>query len=298
MENGRVFNYKGKTLVQVAQGDCTCWNCIVSQNKELQNLCKQCGSTVRKDGEDVMYLDFLEFVDKSIGVLNTLAELYPQKTLENVLVQLKAVKKEYGKGGGKDISDEDIEDDNSKVDLGLPSGLLWATCNVGATSPEHAGRYFAWGEKRGNTNNELKELYQPFNWASYNMGNIASISSDLTLEWDAAYVNLGGKWRMPTKDEYQELIDNCVVIWTENYYGKGVNGWTFKSKINKKSVFFPAAGYCNNSTASSIGTYGRYWSASCYDEGDALCFNFNSMKVYMYHQPRYYGFPVRGVCER
>ena len=97
MENGRVFHYKGKTLVQLAQGECTCEDCVVSKYEDLQGLCQKCGSTVRKDGKDVMYLDFLVFVEKAINVLEALTSLYPQKTLENVLVQLKAVKSECDK---------------------------------------------------------------------------------------------------------------------------------------------------------------------------------------------------------
>ena len=75
----------------------TCENCAVSQIKELQNICKKCGSTVRKDKEDVVYLDFPNFLGRAIDILNVLSGLYPQKTLENVAEQLRAVKKEYDK---------------------------------------------------------------------------------------------------------------------------------------------------------------------------------------------------------
>ena len=100
------------------------------------------------------------------------------------------------------------------VDLGLPSGTLWATCNVGATSPEQAGLYFVWGETTGYTAEQVASGVRAFKSGSY---KAASISADLTLEQDAAHVNLGGDWRMPTKDEWRELIDNCNVVWTDDY---------------------------------------------------------------------------------
>ena len=148
------------------------------------------------------------------------------------------------------------------VDLGLPSGLKWATCNVGASSPEEYGLYFAWGETIGYTANDVTSKVRAFSSKVYKAGPAASISADLTLEQDAAHVNLGGNWRMPTKAECQELINNCNVVWTDNYNGTGVVGKVFTSKINGNSVFFPAAGYCSYSTVSSVVSDGFYWSAS------------------------------------
>lgn len=92
------------------------------------------------------------------------------------------------------------------VDLGLPSGLLWATCNVGASSPEQAGLYFAWGETTGYTAEQVARGERLFFQGTY---GARYIEDNLTLEQDAAHVNLGGDWRMPTKAEFQELIDNC-----------------------------------------------------------------------------------------
>ena len=100
------------------------------------------------------------------------------------------------------------------VDLGLPSGTLWATCNVGATSPEQAGLYFAFGETTGFTAEQVENEIRKFDFASY---TASSVSGNLTLEQDAAHVNLGGDWRMPTKAECQELLNKCNVMWTKNY---------------------------------------------------------------------------------
>ena len=182
------------------------------------------------------------------------------------------------------------------VDLGLPSGLKWATCNVGASSPEQAGRYFAWGETKGYTGEQVNYGRRYFDSESY---KAASISADLTLKQDAAHVNLGGNWRMPTKAEYQELIDNCTSTWTTNYNGTGVKGRIFTSKTNGNSVFFPASSYCYLSVVDE-GSGGEYWAASWVPSNEATnCawyFNFDSgSTVELVYNDRYYGRSVRGV---
>ena len=186
----------------------------------------------------------------------------------------------------------DIKIKYEYVDLGL--SVKWATCNVGATSPEQTGLYFAWGETTGYTAEQVKRGVRKFNSASY---TASAISTDLTLEQDAAHVNLGGNWRMPTYDECQELIDNCNVVWTDDYNGTGIKGRTFTSKVNGKSVFFPAAGGCHDSTVGSVGSYGNYWSASWYSSSDAWRLDFYSRSQNLGNYLRYYGRSVRGVCK-
>lgn len=180
------------------------------------------------------------------------------------------------------------------VDLGLPSGLKWATCNVGASSPEQTGLYFAWGETTGYTDEQVTSGVRLFNYGSY---TASSISTDLKPEQDAAHVNLGGNWRMPTDDEFQELIDNCNVVWTDDYNGTGVKGRVFTSKTNGNLVFFPAAGSCGNSSVGSVGSDGYYWSASCYSSSYAWRLRFYSGSRSLSYYYRYYGYSVRGVCE-
>ena len=180
------------------------------------------------------------------------------------------------------------------VDLGLPSGTLWATCNVGATSPEQAGLYFAFGETKGFTAEQVPGV-RAFNSASY---TASEISADLTLEQDAVHVNLGGDWRMPTKDEWRELLDNCNVVWTDDYNGTGVKGRIFISKINWNSVFFPTAGLCFNSSVGCVGLYGLYWSASWANLYFAWYLYFDSGHQVLDDYDRYYGYSVRGVCKR
>ena len=184
------------------------------------------------------------------------------------------------------------------VDLGMTWETLWATCNVGETSPEQAGLYFAWGETVGATAEPVENGERSFGELSYKSRPTASISTDLELEEDAAHVNLGGNWRMPTKDEWQELIDNCNVVWTKNYNRTGVAGRVFTSKINGNSVFFPAAGYCRNSSVRLVGSYGYCWSASWYSSSSAWALSFHSGSQDLYYYGRYYGYSVRGVCKR
>ena len=183
------------------------------------------------------------------------------------------------------------------VDLGLPSGLKWATYNLGATSPEEYGLYFAWGETTGYTGEQVTSGVKTFTKDEYNRGPAASISADLTLEQDAAHVNMGGNWRMPTKDECQELLDNCDDSWTDNYNGTEVAGWVLTSKVNGKSVFFPAAGNCSNSKVLGVGSNGEYQSAmwDSYSTDLSWFLSFGSMSHSVSSSVRYQGRSVRGV---
>ena len=191
--------------------------------------------------------------------------------------------------------------ESTPVDLGL--SVKWAAGNVGATSPEDYGLYFAWGETTGFTAEQVEKGVRKFDQDSY---KASAISDNLTLEQDAAHVNLGGNWRMPTKAEFQELIDNCDVAWTDDYNGAevegrilftGVKGRIFTSKINGNSVFFPAAGYCYSSSVNGVGSSGNYWSASWDSPSYAWYLGFHSGYQYVDYYRRCYGRSVRGVCE-
>ena len=133
---------------------------------------------------------------------------------------------------------------------------------MGATSPEQAGLYFAWGETQGYTGEQVEASVRTFDEDTYLAGSAASISTDLTLEQDAAHVNLGGDWRMPTKAEFEELSNNCTFTWTDDYNGTGVTGDVITSKTNGNSIFLPASGFCNYSSVDRVGSGGYYWSAS------------------------------------
>ena len=132
------------------------------------------------------------------------------------------------------------------VDLGLPSGLKWATCNVGASSPSEYGNYYAWGEV------EPKESYTQQNCLTWGQ-EIGDISGN--PQYDAARANWGGTWRMPTKIEFDELINNCTWTWTNE---GGNNGWRVTGP-NGNSIFFPAAGYRYGTSLYNAGSYGYCW---------------------------------------
>ena len=147
------------------------------------------------------------------------------------------------------------------MDLGLPSGLKWATCNVGADSPEEFGDYYAWGEIKP------KESYIEDNYIAYTT-NLEDISGD--VNYDAARANWGGDWRMPTIDEWKELVENCAIhSATENE----TKGFKFTSKKNGNSIFIPAAGY-NASLEREVGQYGRYWSSTHNMGNTEMAYNF------------------------
>ena len=192
------------------------------------------------------------------------------------------------------------------VDLGLPSGTLWATCNVGANSPEEYGDYFAWGETTTKTT---------YNWSTYlycngsyrtmtkycsnsNYGYNGFIDNLTTLEAtdDAATVNWGYAWRTPTKDEFDELNNNCTVTWiTQN----GINGRLFTSNINGNSIFLPAAGIRDGSGFNHVGIRGQYWSSSLDTnyQDNVMFLHLHSGNYVVESGHRYYGRSVRPVYQ-
>ena len=147
----------------------------------------------------------------------------------------------------------------------MPSGTLWATCNIGANSPEEYGDYFAWGETAPKDdynwsnykwcNGTLNTLTMYSTRSSYGYKGFVDNKTVLDPEDDAACVNWGSSWRMPTTEQEQELYDNCPSIWTTL---NGVNGRLFTGP-NGNTMFLPAAGIWSNSI-SREGLEGYYWS--------------------------------------
>lgn len=195
--------------------------------------------------------------------------------------------------------------DVQAVDLGLPSGIKWASCNVGAEKPEDYGNYYAWGEVLP------KEDYS---WATYKYANGASDKltkycndaskgdngftdnkTTLEPEDDAAHVNWGGSWRMPTDAEWQELRAKCT--WKRTMKN-GISGYQVTSQKNSNSIFLPAAGFRYDTYLSNVGYYGNYWSSSLYAGSPygAWYLNFDSRLVDRYYFNRNHGHSVRPVC--
>ncbi len=183
------------------------------------------------------------------------------------------------------------------IDLGLPSGLLWAETNVGAETETEYGDYFAWGETVANKTDYSWDTYK-YGDSSYNITKYNSSDKKTTLDKkdDAAYVKWGrSSCRMPTSDEFEELLnsDNCTWTWTNG-------GYKVKSLSNGNSIFLPASGYRRGSNLSNQGSHGYYWSST-------LNSSYRSSAYYLYFDSsnhfvndinyRYNGFPVRPVAE-
>lgn len=189
------------------------------------------------------------------------------------------------------------------VNMGLPSGLLWAECNLGATTPDGYGNYYAWGETTTKSDyswstyrygSGIRRLTKYCDNSSYGLNGFTDNLTTLQSGDDAATAVLGNGARMPTKAEWQELLDNTTTTWTTQ---NGVYGRKFTA-ANGNSLFLPAAGcYCEDSQPSSVGRYGFYWSSSLYESRpcSALYLYFDSGQTSVYENPRCNGFAVRAV---
>ena len=206
---------------------------------------------------------------------------------------------DYGLAYGENLS---FTTEHEYVDLGLPSGTLWATCNVGASTPEDYGDYFAWGETQPKDeyswstyqycNGSETTLTKYCNKSIYGYNGFTDNLTTLMMEDDAATANWGADWRTPTQIEWQELLDNTTSIWTTQ---NGVNGQLFTA-ANGNSLFLPAAGFRHGSDLYDAGNYGYLWSTSLdtvYPH-QACCFILNSGD-YMISSNRDYGRSVRPV---
>ena len=208
------------------------------------------------------------------------------------------------------------------VDLGLPSGTLWATCNVGASKPEEYGLYYQWGDTQGYSSDTSDGRY--FDWkdgsgnvtykwcngtetslTKYNTNSSYGTVDNKTVldpEDDAAHVPLGGNWRMPTYAEWTELRENCTWTWTSDYNGTGVAGrivTSNKDGYTDKSIFLPAAGFRGGDDLSDAGSFGYYWSSSLSsdDPSGAYYVIFYSGGVGRKYGGRCYGLSIRPVQE-
>lgn len=192
------------------------------------------------------------------------------------------------------------------VDLGV--SVKWASCNVGAASPEEFGDYFAWGETSPKNGFEWSDYkyrvsgnqYSDVVFSKYNTRSDHGVVDDmvrLEADDDAAVRNWGGTWRMPTPKEWSELVDKCIWTWSEQ---GGRYGYVVTSKKNGRSIFLPAAGSWLGDTSSEMDESGLYWS-SCLENDShpthAYSVNFSSLGIGRNSVARYSGLSVRPVTE-
>ena len=176
-------------------------------------------------------------------------------------------------GTGCSSSEESVSgqlEGHNYVDLGLPSGTLWATCNLGANQPEENGAYYAWGETSPKSE---------FEWTNYKYGNGEAESRIKMTKYcshekkgavdniqlldstdDAASATWNGKWRIPTKEEWEELLDGCTWEWVKNYKGSGLDMKKGTSKSNGKTILFPFSGYYNGTAF--FNNSSAFWSST------------------------------------
>ncbi len=153
------------------------------------------------------------------------------------------------------------------VDLGLPSGTLWATCNLGAKKPSDYGYYIYWGETDQRSNYSLSgnQLYDK-DIPTMRASGIIDQYFNLTSRYDAATVLWGNDWRMPTSDEFNELLRYCTYLWTEV---NGSNGIMFTSSKNGHQIFLPCAGMKRDNEDVMVGTKGYYIGATAHGDNTA-----------------------------
>ena len=184
------------------------------------------------------------------------------------------------------------------IDLGLPSGKKWADMNVGATSETGYGTYFAWAATASQA--DYSQANAPYYSGSAYTKYTGSDYTMLQRGDDAATVNWGSNWRMPTDTELQELIDNTTKEWKTNYNGTGVNGYLVTSKTNGNSIFLPAAGWYNGTELRSASQGGNYWMSTVVTSNVSCGYSLNFYSTS--HAPykdngdtRYVGFSIRPV---
>ncbi|MBO7281335.1 MAG: hypothetical protein J6V00_09275 [Bacteroidaceae bacterium] len=172
---------------------------------------------------------------------------------------------------------------NDAIDLGLPSRLKWASCNIGASSPEECGDYFAWGEI------DPKSNYSEFNSITHKK-RMKSIIGD--GNYDVATAKLGKSWYTPSSADFEELINNCTWEWTTV---NDVNGYKVTGP-NGNSIFLPATGYRDVTSYSNDGKSGEYWSSTPHkDTQYSYYFCYTADGYYTFWNCRYVGRCVRPV---
>ena len=225
--------------------------------------------------------------------------------------------KDYILNEGFKLGKNKVDTEDDAVDLDLPSGTLWCKYNVGAkpgsTAESWYGDYFMWGDIKYVTNKECD--WKNYKWCNNNDESLSKYCYKsktnfwdgkgnpdnklvLDLEDDMANANMKGDWKMPTKEQFQELIDNTTSEWLTDYNGiSGLNGRLFTSKTNNNTLFIPAAGLRDYSSINSIGFNIVVWSSSLFTDNPSSAYVLSSYKydIYTNRAYRISGCSVRGI---
>ena len=266
------------------------WYDITSDNTEIVTATRVYNDVSWVDGNGVAHRGIFVKIE-GLKVGNAKVTVKDNSSGETAVIQVRVK-------GDDTVSYLTCPDDHHPhmIDLGLPSGTLWSCCNVDTDfpenqKPENLGSYYAWGET------ETKSTY---NWSTYthcdgSSSSCHDLGSDIAgTQYDVAHVKWGGSWVMPSREQQDELRDNCTYDWmTVN----GVNGGRFTSKINGGSIFLPAAGLRINSGLLDAGSSGYYWSSTQYPSyaGSAYLLYFDSGGAGTYYYGRGSGRSVRPV---
>ena len=196
------------------------------------------------------------------------------------------------------------------VDLGLKSGLKWATCNIGSKKVTDSGDYFAWGETKAKKeyswdnykwcgNKKADEHNNPQDFSKYCTDSKHGKADNVDIveaKDDAASTLWGGTWRTPTNDELGELLDICNWKWEANFHSSGVSGYLGTSKKNGNKIFIPACGYNFDGNKNPKGENGGYWSSTLYNRFSPCAYYIDFAKAGI--EWDIYTFRGRGMCIR
>lgn len=190
------------------------------------------------------------------------------------------------------------------VDLGLPSGTLWTTCNIGAESPEKQGNYYSWGEIRTKSNYTLhsylgdveRNLTKYCGNSNCGEGGYTDDLSALESIDDVASIQWGKQCRIPSMEQWEELYDNCTIKWVGKDNGK-LSGCVVKSKSNSNSIFLPACGYIDIAIVKEKNIQGFYWSRDLFtdDPYQARCCIISKNGMAQSETPRNIGCNIRPI---
>ena len=283
-------------------------NGVVTPKETTSSLRINLDNTSSKENEEITL--YLSVLPTTTGELNLTAltkdgRRYGTTFATRTLIAGKAYR--YSATLSKS-PDTGTENGYTWVELGLPSGLKWAATNIGASTPTDYGNYFAWGEIEQQANNRYYwDSYKHCNGTYYSITKYGAYPSygvtdnykTLFAEDDAACQKWKGKWRMPTREEFEELLFYCTVKSVTSYDGVEINGITIEAR-NGNVIFLPTAGYYKEGENSSTNRYAFYWTSTLFNirsSDSAYYFDYESGSLGIESTERYRGMSVRAVCE-